>query len=203
MRESPSTGEGGGMTCGAQWTTAQQQATTRQSGASGCTGTLPLSRHPHSPPPNSPTHQTRIVEAGKMGKRERTGGEWGKWRKMGEMGETGEKWGSSGIAHRTWVVEGCGGMWWDVVEKNGTKMGENGRKMGRNTYFPVAHRGRIVGTFCRRSKIVPTVPFVKNQLTELTDGKMEIFATHRYSLPRRLADACLRDLHLGCGPARY
>ena len=40
--------------------------------------------------------------------------------------------------------------------------------------------------FLRRSKILPTVPFVKEQLTALTEGKLGNFATHGYSPPRPL-----------------
>ena len=38
----------------------------------------------------------------------------------------------------------------------------------------------------RRSKIFPAIPFVKNQLTALTGGKMAFVATHGQSSPRRM-----------------
>ena len=41
------------------------------------------------------------------------------------------EWGNSG--HSTRDV-GRGGLWQDVVEENGTNMGQSGRKMGRNTH---------------------------------------------------------------------
>ena len=60
----------------------------------------------------------------------------------------------AGIAHRMWLVEGCGGMW---LKKLGEKWEKNGSKMGRDTPF-------LTVPFCpffRRSKIFPTVPFTK------------------------------------------
>ena len=72
---------------------------------------------------------------GKWGEMEKNGGKWvemeekgGKWGEMGGNGGgvgMGGKWGNSG--HSTGDV-GCEGLWRDVVEENGTKMGENGTK---------------------------------------------------------------------------
>ena len=45
-------------------------------------------------------------------------GQWGKWRKTG--GNAG-KWGIAGIAHGTWAVKVCGGMW---LRKMGRKWDE-------------------------------------------------------------------------------
>ena len=81
-------------------------------------------RHPHTPPPNSPTHRTRILVSGKMGKMNKNGGKWG--------GE----WGNSG--HSTRDV-GCGGLWRDVPEENWTTIEKNGRKMGENTHCSQSH----------------------------------------------------------------
>ena len=73
------------------------------------------SRHPHSPPRNSPTHQTRIFKSEKMGEMGRKGGgDGGKW----------EEWGGGDSGHSTRDVgcEGCSGMWlrkmggkWDKI----------------------------------------------------------------------------------------
>ena len=61
------------------------------------------------------------------------GGNGGKWGKWGQMGGNGGKWGNSG--HSTRDV-GCGGLWRDVVEENGTKMGEMGEKWDE---IPIFH----------------------------------------------------------------
>ena len=79
---------------------------------------------------------------------------------MGGMGEVGAKWGKlvgnrgiAIIAHKMWVVEGCGGM---SSKKMGEKREENEI---RYPFFTVPF-----SPFFRRSKMFPTVPFVKNQL---------------------------------------
>ena len=111
---------------------------------------------------SEPTHRTRILGAGKMGKMgemENIGGEWGR---NGEM---------VGIAHGTWVVEGGGGVWL-------RKMGGNGTKC---PFFTVP-----LSPIFRRSQIFPHNSTCKTQLTALTDGKMGFFATHRHPPPRRL-----------------
>ena len=74
---------------------------------------------------------------------------------------------------------GCGGLWRNVVEENGE---QTGRKMGRNIQFSQS--------LCPIYPEVEDLPLwflCKNQLTALTDGKMGIFATHRYSSPQWLA----------------
>ena len=71
-----------------------------------------------------------------MGEMEKNGGKWG------EMGENGGKWEIAGIAHRMWVVEGCGGMW---LRKMGQKWENNRRKMGQNTHFSQSHFPRFSG----------------------------------------------------------
>ena len=52
-----------------------------------------IRRHPRSPPPNSPTHWTCILEAGKMGG---NGGNWGVintiMENVGTTSRVGEKW---------------------------------------------------------------------------------------------------------------
>ena len=77
-----------------------------------------------SPPPNSPTYQTRILQSakmekmGEMGKAEKFLRKWGEMENNGEpwrkLGQNGGKWEEMGkppvIAHGMWVVEGCGGM---------------------------------------------------------------------------------------------
>ena len=50
-------------------------------------------RHPHSPPPNSATHQTRMLETGKIGEMWETGG--------GRGGEVGKHVGNWGIINRS------------------------------------------------------------------------------------------------------
>ena len=77
-------------------------------------------------------------------------------------------------------MAGCGGLWRDVVEENGIKLEEKGEKNG--TKYPIF--AVPFPPFFRRSKIFPTVPFVKIS-TALTDGKRAIFATHRHSPTRR------------------
>ena len=63
----------------------------------------------------------------------------------------GWEWGNSG--HTTQDV-GCGGLWPDVVEEKGTKMGGKWEKNGRNTHFFTVP----LPPFFRRSNIFPT-PF--------------------------------------------
>ena len=109
--------------------------------------------------------------------------DFGVW-KNGENGENGGKWGDgeiAGMAHRMWVVEGCGGAW---LRKMGQKGEENGRKMGDGRKypfftvpFPQISRGR-------RSR---QQSLWKSQRTALTDGKTGIVAIHRHSPPRRPA----------------
>ena len=74
---------------------------------------------------------------------------------MEENGGNGEGgWENSGRS--TWDV-GCGGLWQDVVVENGRKMGEKWEKSGtKYAFFTVPF-----SEFFRRSKIFPTVPFVK------------------------------------------
>ena len=93
--------------------------------------------HPRSPPPNSSTHQTQILESGKMGE---MGGNGKKWK----MEENRRKWGKwvwgvggiGGRAHGMWVVEGCGGMW---LRKMGENMGEkwDQRPIFHGSIFPI------------------------------------------------------------------
>ena len=92
---------------------------------------------------------------GEMGEMEGNGGKWrkmgeygGKW---GEMGGNAGKWGNSG--HSTQDV-GRGGMWWDLVEENGRKMGET---MGQNTHFSPSHSSHFSGG----RNIFPANPFAK------------------------------------------
>ena len=120
----------------------------------------------------------KITKAGKISEdifpyqMEKNGGKWG------GMGENGGKWGDmrkwgnreiAVIAHGMWV---CGGLWQDMVE-------ENGRKIGRNTHFSESHFPHFPGG-------LPLNSLCKNQLTALTNRKMGIRATHRHSPPRRL-----------------
>ena len=112
-----------------------------------------------------------------MGEVEKNGGKWittgEKWE---DMGENGGKWGNSRYCAPD---VGCGGLWQEVVEENGRKMGEKRQEI------PVFH-----------STISPTFPDVeglphnslcKKQLTALTDGKtMGFVTTHRHSPPRWL-----------------
>ena len=108
-------------------------------------------------------------------------GEWGgivktggKWRKVGGNGEL------AGVAHG---AVGRGGLWRDVVEENRRKTGQKWEKNGtRYPFFTVPF-----SPLFRRSKIFPTVPFVKAQPTALTDGKTGTFATRRHPPPRRPA----------------
>ena len=65
---------------------------------------------------------------------------------------------------------GCGGLWCNMVEENGTKY----------PLFSVPF-----SPFSRRSRIFPAVRFVKNQLTEHTDRELGISATPRHSTPPR------------------
>ena len=127
-----------------------------------------LCGRPRSPTENPPTHQTGILESGKMGEMGGNmggggGGKGGNWIKMGGNGGGDGK--IAVIAQGMWVVEGCGGMWF----------GGNGTKMGRNTHFSQCHSPHLSGG--RGSS--PSVPFVKTQRTAPTDGKMGIFATRR------------------------
>ena len=66
------------------------------------------------------------------------------------MEENGGKWGNSG--HSTRDV-GRGGLWRDVVDEKGTKMGEKWDEI------PIFHSP--ISPFSRRSKIFPIVPSVK------------------------------------------
>ena len=90
----------------------------------------------------------------------------------GGIGENGE---IAGIAHKMWVVECCGAM----------RLGELGQKWEKtgtkHPFFAVPFP-----PFSRRSKIFPTVPFVRNDLIALTDGKTGSVATPRHPSPRRL-----------------
>ena len=92
-------------------------------------------------------------------------------------GEMREKWGSSG--HSTWNV-GCGGLWRDVVEENGIKMGEKWKENGtKYPFFTVA----FPPLFFWKSKIFPTVPFGKISSPHSLTEKWEFWPltdTHRY-----------------------
>ena len=58
----------------------------------------------------------------KWGETAENGGKWGK------LGGNGGKWGEIlGMAHGTWAVEGCGGMWFGIL---GQKCGKDEGKMG-------------------------------------------------------------------------
>ena len=58
------------------------------------------------------------------------GGEWGEWGEWGGWGGMGGEWGGMGgnwgewgnSGHRTWDA-GCGGLWRDMAQENGTEMG--------------------------------------------------------------------------------
>ena len=100
-------------------------------------------------------------------------GKWGKWRKMGETGEKwrkmGGKWGISG--HSTRVC----GLWRDVVEESGRNIGE------KRDEKPISHCP--ISPFFRRSKILPTVPFVKISLPHSRTEKwyfLPLTDTHRH-----------------------
>ena len=54
-----------------------------------------------------------------------------KWRKPEKWGEMGGEWGSG---HSTRDV-GCGGLWWDVLEENGTQLGEKWEEIGTKHRF--------------------------------------------------------------------
>ena len=77
-----------------------------------------------------------------------------KWGEMGgqsaKMGGNGEK---AGITRNV----GCVGLWRDVVEENGTKMGE---KVGGGGEIPIFQSH--FPPFFWRSKIFPTIPCFKN-----------------------------------------
>ena len=119
----------------------------------------------------------------------------GQWRKMGwKRGKWGGKWEGNGeivgIAHGMWVVEGCGGMW---LRKMGGTWEKNGTKQ---SFFAVPFSPFFPG-----SKMFPTIPFVKNQLTALTDRKVGIFATHRHSAPRRPVQMLESSTHDAAQPS--
>ena len=101
---------------------------------------------------------------------------------MGGNGGRGD-WGNSG--HSTRDV-GRGGLWRDVVE-------ENGRKMGQNTHFSPSRFPHSSGG--RRS------PPHHNPRTAHTDGKIGFSATHQHSPPRwlvRMPAPALCALRLLC-----
>ena len=96
------------------------------------------------------------------------------------MGANGGKWGDMGgnggdIGHSIQDV-GCGGLWRDVVEKNGAKMGEKWDEtpIFQSPPFPIFPE----------VEDIPKSSLCKNELTALTNGKKGIFATHRHSPPR-------------------
>ena len=84
------------------------------------------------------------------------------------MGGNGGEWENGG--HSIGNV-GCGGLWQGAVEETGREMEKNGTN---HPFFTVPF-----SQFFRRL-IFPNVPFVKNQLSAPTDGKMGIFATGRH-----------------------
>ena len=75
---------------------------------------------------------------------------------------------------------GCGALWWDVVEKMGHKWEKNERKMGGKWDEILIFQSPIF----RRSKIFPTVPFVKKKSsTHSPTEKWEFWPlndTHRH-----------------------
>ena len=90
---------------------------------------------------------------------------------IGEIGGNGE---IAGIAHGTWVVEGCGGM---RLRTMGQKMGEKWEKNG--TKYPFFTAPFL--PFSRRSWIFPTAPFVN------------ISSPHSPAEKWASADACLKE----------
>ena len=130
------------------------------------------SLHPQrSLPPNSPTHQTRILGSGTMGE---MGGNGGKWGETGGCGKRG---------HSTLDV-GCGGLCRDVLEgkwdKNGTKMGQKWDKNGRKTGEKKDKRPDL--HIFPEVEALPHNSLCKSQLTALPDGKMGVLPltdTHR------------------------
>ena len=94
----------------------------------------------------------------------------------GKDGGNGGKWGN--VANG---MCGCGGLWRDVVEENGTKMTKMGEKWDK---IPIFHTP-IPPLLFRRSKIFPPVAFVKSA-HRTQRRKIGIFVTHRLSPPRRL-----------------
>ena len=97
---------------------------------------------------------------------------WGTWWKWAAMGENGGEWGGgeAGVAHRMWVVEGCGGMW---LRRMGSKWDE--LPIFHNPTFPISPEVEDLShsSLC------------KKQLSALTDRKMGFCATHRHSPPVR------------------
>ena len=102
--------------------------------------------------------------------------------KVGEMGDMGGGgWENGG--HSTRDV-GCGGLWRGVVQENGRKMGET------RDEIPIFHSS-IFPVFPRVVDL-PHNSLCTNQLTALTDGKMENFC-HSATLTATAAgaDACI------------
>ena len=69
--------------------------------------------------------------------------------KMAKMEKSGEKWGGLGggdSGHSTRDV-GYGGLWRDLVEENGTKMGENIRKNFQSRFSHFFWRLKIFPQF--------------------------------------------------------
>ena len=97
----------------------------------------------------------------------------------GLWGSMGGKWGNSG--HSTRDV-GCGGLWWDVVAENGTKMGE--KWGGRWDEIPPLFSTVPFLPFFRRSKIFSKTP----KFTALTNRKMGFFC-HSPTLTTTAASA--------------
>ena len=98
--------------------------------------------------------QSRIAESGNNGR---------KWRVMGgNRGKGGGGGGDSGNSTR----DVGGGLWW-------TKMGEKWDEI------PTFHSP--ISPIFLEVDGVPHNSLCENQLTALTDGKMDIFATHRHS----------------------
>ena len=149
------------------------------------------SRHSLSPPPNPPTHQTRILQSRKTGEMAKRRGKGREWKRMGGNGGGGGM--GHGMAHRMGVMEGCGRMW---LRKMGQKWGKNERKMGEKwDKIPIFH-SPIFPIF-PEVKDLPLSSLGKNQLRTLTDAKMGFFATHRHSPPRQLLAAGIPCVHRG------
>ena len=136
-----------------------------------CTGRPPPAHHHavggacawRAPPPPH-IHKNAKKKPSKGMKVEEIGGEWRK--------KWGGGWGNSG--HSTWDV-GCGGLWRDVVEENGMKMG------GKWDEIPIFHRSVL--PILPEAEDLPHPSLCENQVTALTNGKMVFFATHRHPPP--------------------
>ena len=112
--------------------------------------TTPRPARAHGMPPPPPTHTYTRMQKKKPSKGmkvEEIGGEWRK--KCGGGG-----WGNSG--HSTRDV-GCGGLWRDVVEENGMKMG------GKWDEIPIFHRSVL--PILPEIEDLPHPSICKNQVT--------------------------------------